>query len=175
MTTSDDRRGCPATAVLSYGFWQSEYGGRASVAGTTISLDNHPFEILGVIEPGFSGVDVGRKSDIYVPLCAEKSSVGKTAYWTGGAAVASCHRPPQAGHFDESGRGTAQNAGWSDHAGNRTTELKTQPAGDLSRTYIRRSNGGQWAFEHSFEIPPGANGADNDRRDGIADRLRQRG
>jgi putative ABC transport system permease protein len=72
MTAADDRRGCPGTAVLSYGFWQSEYGGRAGVAGTTISLDNHPFEILGVIGPGFTGVDVGRESDIYVPLCAEK-------------------------------------------------------------------------------------------------------
>ncbi len=71
MTTADDRRGCPGTAVLSYGFWQSEYGGRTGVAGTTISLDNHPFEILGVIGPGFSGVDVGRESEIYVPLCAE--------------------------------------------------------------------------------------------------------
>jgi putative ABC transport system permease protein len=71
MTTADDRRGYPGTVVLSYGFWQSEYGGRADVAGTTISLDNHPFEILGVIGPGFTGVDVGRESDIYVPLCAE--------------------------------------------------------------------------------------------------------
>jgi predicted permease len=72
MTTADDRRGCPGTAVLSYGFWQSEYGGHAGVAGATISLDNHPFEILGVIGSGFTGVDVGRQSDIYVPLCAEK-------------------------------------------------------------------------------------------------------
>lgn len=71
ITTADDRRGCPGTALLSYGFWQSEYGGRTDVAGKTISLDNHPFEILGVIGPGFTGVDVGRESDIYVPLCAE--------------------------------------------------------------------------------------------------------
>jgi len=72
MTTADDRRGCPGTAVLSYGFWQSEYGGRASVVGSAISLDNHPFEILGVIGPGFIGVDIGRQSDIYVPLCSEQ-------------------------------------------------------------------------------------------------------
>ena len=72
MTTADDRRGCPGTAVLSYSFWQSEYGGRTGVVGTTISLDNHPFEVLGVIGPRFTGVDVGRESEIYVPLCAEK-------------------------------------------------------------------------------------------------------
>ena len=76
ITTADDRRGCPGTAVLSYGFWQSEYGGRVGVLGKTISLDNHPFEILGVIGPEFTGVDVGRKSDIYVPLCADKIIIG---------------------------------------------------------------------------------------------------
>jgi hypothetical protein len=87
ITPADDRRGCSGTALLSYGFWQSEYGGRTSVAGTTISLDNHPFEIIGVLRPGFSGVDVGRKSDIYVPLCTETIIGGKTAYWTAVAAA----------------------------------------------------------------------------------------
>lgn len=72
ITSADDRRGCPGTALLSYSFWQSEYGGRDNVPGTIISLDNHSFEILGVIGPGFNGVDVGRKSDVYVPLCTEK-------------------------------------------------------------------------------------------------------
>jgi predicted permease len=72
ITTHDDRPGCPGTAVLSYGFWQREYGGRTEVVGTKISLDNHPLEILGVIGAAFTGVDVGRKSDIYVPICAER-------------------------------------------------------------------------------------------------------
>lgn len=79
FTRADDRRGCPGTAVLSYGFWQSEYGGRNGVVGKTISLDNYPFEILGVIGPGFTGVDVGRESDLYVPLCAEKIISGETS------------------------------------------------------------------------------------------------
>jgi predicted permease len=72
FTTADDHRGCPGTAVLSYGFWRREYEGRANVVGKTISLDNHPFEILGVLGPGFTGIDVGRDSALYVPLCAEK-------------------------------------------------------------------------------------------------------
>lgn len=72
ITTANDYRGCPGAAVLGYGFWQSEYGGRAGVLGATISLDNHAFEVIGVIGPGFDGPEVGRRSDIYVPLCAEK-------------------------------------------------------------------------------------------------------
>jgi predicted permease len=72
FTMADDKRGCPGTAVLSHGFWQREYGGRADVVGKTISLNKHPFEILGVLAPGFTGMDVGSEMDIYVPLCAEK-------------------------------------------------------------------------------------------------------
>jgi len=77
FTMADDQQGCPGTAVLSYGFWQKEYGGRADVVGKTISLDNHPFEILGVIGPGFTGVDVGSHRDLYVPVCTEKILSGE--------------------------------------------------------------------------------------------------
>jgi predicted permease len=79
LTPADDQRGCPGTAVLSYGFWQKEYGGSADVVGKNISLDNHPFEILGVIAPGFTGVDVGRAIDLYVPVCAEKIIRGENS------------------------------------------------------------------------------------------------
>jgi hypothetical protein len=37
FTVADDKRGCPATAVLSYGFWQREYGGRADAVGKKCS------------------------------------------------------------------------------------------------------------------------------------------
>jgi predicted permease len=79
FTAADDRRGCAGTAVLGYGFWQSKYAGRSDVVGQTISLDNHPFEILGVIGPGFTGVDVGRESNLYVPVCTEKIISGENS------------------------------------------------------------------------------------------------
>jgi putative ABC transport system permease protein len=78
FTMADDRPGCPGTAVLSYDFWRREYGGRAGVVGKTISLDHHPFEILGIIESGFTGVDVGSDRDLYVPVCTEKFFGGET-------------------------------------------------------------------------------------------------
>src|SRR5690348_10973453 len=46
ITPDDDRRGCPGVAVLGYGFWQQHFGG-APVTGKTISMDGHPFEIIG--------------------------------------------------------------------------------------------------------------------------------
>ena len=69
LTRADDVRGCPSVAVLSHGFWQSEYGGSPSVVGTGISLSGKAHTIVGVTEEGFFGVDVGQSPQVYVPLC----------------------------------------------------------------------------------------------------------
>src|SRR5262249_6172594 len=71
ITPDDDQRGGPAVAVLSYGFWQKEYAGDRAIIGKTISLDNHPFEIIGVTAPEFFGVDVGRAYEVFVPIASE--------------------------------------------------------------------------------------------------------
>jgi predicted permease len=79
LTTADDKRGCPGIAVLSNGFWHKEYGSRPDIIGKSISLDNHPFEIVGVLEPGFTGVEVGNAIDVYAPICAEKIVAGQAS------------------------------------------------------------------------------------------------
>jgi len=71
FTVADDRRGCAPTTVLSYSFWQTQYRGDPEIPGRSISLDGHAFRILGVLSAGFTGIDVGRAVDVYVPLCSE--------------------------------------------------------------------------------------------------------
>ena len=71
LTKADDQRGCPPIAVLSYGFWKTEYGGDPRVIGKTISLETHPFTIVGVAQPGFVGLDVGKATQLFAPLCAD--------------------------------------------------------------------------------------------------------
>jgi len=79
FTPADDRRGCPGVAVLGYDFWQREYGGAASVLDKSILLDGHPFQVIGVVQPGFYGTQVGRKIDILVPVCGEAILRGKNS------------------------------------------------------------------------------------------------
>ncbi len=55
-------------AVLSYGFWQRQFGGAASVIGQSIALNGTPYTIIGVTPPEFFGVRVGRCDAITVPL-----------------------------------------------------------------------------------------------------------
>lgn len=71
LTDADDQRGCPARAVLSYRFWQREYGGERSVVGRTVTIDSKPAEIIGVTQAGFFGLEVGRTFDVALPICAE--------------------------------------------------------------------------------------------------------
>jgi predicted permease len=77
IADADDRRGCPAVAVLSYGFWQEHYGGAKSTVGSTLSLDSHPFEVIGVAPPGFFGMEVGGRFDVAAPICATAFFDGK--------------------------------------------------------------------------------------------------
>jgi putative ABC transport system permease protein len=90
LTTNDDRRGGGPdgpVAVLSYGFWQREYGGRADVIGTAIALDGHPFTIIGVSQRDFRGVQIGRAFDVAAPLGTEpivrgaESSLDRRSNW----------------------------------------------------------------------------------------------
>ncbi|HET9182869.1 MAG TPA: ABC transporter permease [Candidatus Angelobacter sp.] len=70
--TADDHAGCGSPgAVISYNFWQSEFGGDPDVIGKTVSLTNHPFPVLGVTPASFYGLDVGRKFDVAVLTCSE--------------------------------------------------------------------------------------------------------
>jgi predicted permease len=79
LTRSEDRRGCAGAAVLTYDFWQKEYAGSPSVLGKTISLDGHPFQVVGVTQAGFHGVDVGRPLDVMIPLCGEAIIRGQSS------------------------------------------------------------------------------------------------
>jgi putative ABC transport system permease protein len=72
LAPTDDHPGCSSTgAVISYSFWQHEYAGDRSAVGRTISINRHPFQIIGVSGRGFYGVEVGRYFDVALPLCAE--------------------------------------------------------------------------------------------------------
>jgi predicted permease len=79
LSRSDDYRGCPPVAVISAGFWQSNYGGRADVVGQTVSVNGRPFPIAGVVDPRFFGVEVGDHVNIFAPLCAEAVIRGSNA------------------------------------------------------------------------------------------------
>lgn len=77
FTSSDDRPGCGATGVVvSYAFWQGQFGGNPQALGHTLIIGRHVVPILGVTPPGFTGPEVGHSFDVAVPICSQ------SAYWT---------------------------------------------------------------------------------------------
>jgi len=70
LSAADDYRGCPSVAVLGHEFWRTQYGVAPGVLGATVMLNRQPFQVIGVSAAGFTGIEVGRKFDVAVPLCA---------------------------------------------------------------------------------------------------------
>ena len=88
FVAADDQRGCPATAVVSPGFAAREFGAAEGAVGRSVLLDGHPFEVVGVTDPSFFGVDVGRVVQVYTPICtepifsgAERSMLDRRSTW----------------------------------------------------------------------------------------------
>jgi putative ABC transport system permease protein len=64
FTPADAPGGNPApVAVLSYLFWQRQYGASHDVIGKSIELDHAPYTVIGVVPPRFTWGD----SDVYLP------------------------------------------------------------------------------------------------------------
>jgi putative ABC transport system permease protein len=68
----DNVNACSAGAVLSYPFWQRQFGGTSGVLAQSITLDKHTFPIIGVTGASFFGVEVGNTFDVAIPICADR-------------------------------------------------------------------------------------------------------
>jgi putative ABC transport system permease protein len=75
-------------AVISYSFWQRQYGGAADVLGKTIELDRIPFAIIGITGPDFAGIDQGTAAEVFIPLATEplirgvkESAMDERSWW----------------------------------------------------------------------------------------------
>ena len=64
-TEEEDRGGNSAVIVLSHEFWQSRLGGRPDVLGLTLSTNDGPRTVVGVMPPRFT--IVGQRADFFIP------------------------------------------------------------------------------------------------------------
>ncbi len=71
LLSNDDERLDAPVAVLNYGFWRHAFAGRDAI-GETIRLRGSPFTIVGVLAPGFSGLDLEKHTDVWVTMAAGK-------------------------------------------------------------------------------------------------------
>lgn len=58
FTREDDEPGSADTAIITYGYWRSKFGGDPSVIGKAIDLDGKPSTIIGVLPQRFQFLDM---------------------------------------------------------------------------------------------------------------------
>src|ERR1051326_6899243 len=99
----DDRAsGQPPVAVISYGFWKRRFDLDRHILGRTIRIGNTIFQIIGVAEAEFFGLEVGTMTDLWTPLASELQrtrsvrSVRLIGRLNSGAGVAQASAPIQA-------------------------------------------------------------------------------
>ena len=80
FTRADDSPGSPETVVLTYGYWQSRFGGSASAIGRRVTFDGRPREVIGVLPQSFRFLD--REASAFLPLQLDRSKtfLGQFSY-----------------------------------------------------------------------------------------------
>jgi predicted permease len=68
LTTADDvTPGAHPYAVLSYDYWSRRFARDPGAVGRTFRIGVDVYEIVGVLEPGFTGTETGTITDIFLP------------------------------------------------------------------------------------------------------------
>lgn len=63
FAAEDDQPGAARTVVISHSYWQRALGGDPGAVGQALTVNGNPFEIIGVVEEGFSFLD--QEPDVY--------------------------------------------------------------------------------------------------------------
>ncbi len=73
LLPEDDRADAAPVAVISHKYWRSRFGGDPTVVGRSVIVNTTPATIVGVIEPGFTGIQnaVQEPPDVTVPLALD--------------------------------------------------------------------------------------------------------
>ncbi len=80
FTTADDLKpGAHPYAVLSYDYWTRRFGRDPKVIGKVFRMGK-PYEIIGVIQPGFTGTETGAFTDFYLPTMMNDRAIN-AANW----------------------------------------------------------------------------------------------
>ena len=74
---ADDAPAAPPVVMMAYHAWSGAFRGDASIVGSTLIIEGHPFTVAGVAPPGFFGETLrADPPDLWVPLQHEPLITG---------------------------------------------------------------------------------------------------
>ena len=75
IAESDDlQRDAHPVIVMSYEYWANALGRAPDIVGRKVLINNQPMTVIGVAEPGFSGMDVGEAAALWVPAMMKRQA-----------------------------------------------------------------------------------------------------
>ncbi len=54
--------------MLSYEYWRTRFNANPAIIGSVIRVNNTPLTVIGVVRPGFEGMEPGIPTKLFVPL-----------------------------------------------------------------------------------------------------------
>ena len=90
FTPEEDRFGGPPVVLLSYGFWQRNFGGAKDVIGKNITLNDQTYTISGILPPGFQ---IMQPADVFIPLTPWSHGLPDDRNWHPGIVAIGRLRP----------------------------------------------------------------------------------
>jgi putative ABC transport system permease protein len=83
LTEDDDRvPGAKPYVVLSYDYWTRRFGQDPQVVGRTLHMNGTAYEIVGVVQKGFTGTEPGTMTDMFVPTMMSAGVINNAnSFW----------------------------------------------------------------------------------------------
>lgn len=76
LTPDDDRvPGGHPVVVVSHAFWQRRLGGSRDAVGSTLTLNEQAFTIVGITDPGFHGTQPLIALDVFLPVAMQQTLI----------------------------------------------------------------------------------------------------
>ncbi len=69
LTAQDETApGANPVALLSYGYWTRHFGSDPNILNKQLVINGNSLTVVGVVRPGFTGVQVGQVPDLFIPI-----------------------------------------------------------------------------------------------------------
>jgi predicted permease len=66
--SDDTAKNANPVAVVSFDFWRNQLASDPRIVGSTVSMNGHPFQVIGVAAPRFNSAVWGETPEIFVPM-----------------------------------------------------------------------------------------------------------
>jgi putative ABC transport system permease protein len=68
FSQSDDAPNATPTVVVSFNFWRNQLASDPKIIGSTVILNGHPFQVIGVAPPQFHSAVWGQTPEVFIPM-----------------------------------------------------------------------------------------------------------